>query len=314
MLVKCPDCGTLVSDKAAKCPKCGKSMSQQSPVEVEYNGIIKVLNKALEVQEKFPNFRTKVEIYPDNFSIDPIVEVIPKQNGDKSFNIQVDIAKLKQLNAIPAFEALVYHSEFTVKDDSSLISKVRTLNNQGAKLEAIKVYKEATGIGLKEAIDFVDSLDYTTSQNSRASGNCIGTTTVSDAKMASKIACDLITLVFKKSLSAIRLNITGIGDNSDFAKYNSNGDFIEGTGYGQGEFAYYKDNSSERDSEIDDDSDDNTEDSPNAGLKAISFLFPIVGWILWGINKGQYPNKAKACSKWAWIGFGVSLLISIIIR
>lgn len=46
----------------------------------------------------------------------------------------------------------------------------------------------------------------------------------------------------------------------------------------------------------------NVEDKPNVGLCILSFLLPIVGWILWGIHKKNTPIKAGACSLWAWVG------------
>lgn len=54
-------------------------------------------------------------------------------------------------------------------------------------------------------------------------------------------------------------------------------------------------------------------DSPNVGLNILSFLFPIVGWILWGVNKNNAPKKAHACAVAAWIGFGIGLIINTIL-
>ena len=54
----------------------------------------------------------------------------------------------------------------------------------------------------------------------------------------------------------------------------------------------------------------NNEDKPSIGLNILSFLIPIVGWILYfALEKGE---KASACAKWAWIGFGVNLLLIFI--
>lgn len=55
------------------------------------------------------------------------------------------------------------------------------------------------------------------------------------------------------------------------------------------------------------------EDEPNIGLNILSLLFPIVGWILWGVFKNETPIKAKSCSKFAWIGFAVGVVFYIII-
>ena len=54
----------------------------------------------------------------------------------------------------------------------------------------------------------------------------------------------------------------------------------------------------------------NNEDKQSIGLNILSFLIPIVGWILYfALDKGE---KASACAKWAWIGFGVNLLLIFI--
>lgn len=56
----------------------------------------------------------------------------------------------------------------------------------------------------------------------------------------------------------------------------------------------------------------NSNDVPNGGLNVLSFIFPLVGWILWGVYKGSSPVKAGACSKWAWIGFAANIIISLL--
>ncbi len=37
-------------------------------------------------------------------------------------------------------------------------------------------------------------------------------------------------------------------------------------------------------------------------MAVLSFLFPIVGWILWAVKKDSNPEDAHKCAKWAWIG------------
>lgn len=56
-----------------------------------------------------------------------------------------------------------------------------------------------------------------------------------------------------------------------------------------------------------------TPDEASGGLDALSFFFPVVGWVLWAIFKSDTPIKAKSCAKWAWIGFGVWVVINTII-
>ena len=53
-------------------------------------------------------------------------------------------------------------------------------------------------------------------------------------------------------------------------------------------------------------------DFPNVGLNILSFILPIVGWILYFVFKAETPNKAKSCAKWAWIGFACSFVIGFI--
>lgn len=216
MLVRCPDCGTPMSDKAKKCPKCGKVLTPEKTEVLEYDGIVSILNRLAEIRSKFPNFWAKLSVFPDNFSTDPLIEVItgcdegfiyrPSSDSgldsdeQRSINqppvsnapwtgelsVQINENDLKKMNLVANFQALGYHEEFSTKGKPYLW------------------------------------------------------VSVNDTKMAAKIVYDLLTAVFKKKLEAARFVITGVEDDSDNAMYNSSGVFLEGKGYGQGEFAYYK--------------------------------------------------------------------------
>lgn len=48
-------------------------------------------------------------------------------------------------------------------------------------------------------------------------------------------------------------------------------------------------------------------DRPSIGLNVVSFLFPIVGWILYFVVKST--TKAKSYAKWGWIGFVANLIL-----
>ena len=113
MLIKCSECGILVSDKATKCPKCGKNMVQESCESIEYGGIIQILNKVADIRSKFPNFWVKLSVYPDNFSIDPLIEVITDQEDASMFSVQINEEDLKKMNLVSNFEALDYYDGFT---------------------------------------------------------------------------------------------------------------------------------------------------------------------------------------------------------
>jgi ribosomal protein L7/L12 len=47
-----------------------------------------------------------------------------------------------------------------VNPDNSMLAEVVTLLRQNRKIEAIKVYRERTGVGLKEAKDVIDRMSY----------------------------------------------------------------------------------------------------------------------------------------------------------
>ena len=53
-------------------------------------------------------------------------------------------------------------------------------------------------------------------------------------------------------------------------------------------------------------------DAPNTGFAVLGFFIPLVGLILYLLNKDTAPLKAKSAGKGALIGFCVSLVFSII--
>lgn len=57
----------------------------------------------------------------------------------------------------------------------------------------------------------------------------------------------------------------------------------------------------------------NVVDEPSGGLNFLSFLIPLAGWIMYFVFRDETPQKAKACSKWAWIGFAVVFVFELIL-
>lgn len=53
------------------------------------------------------------------------------------------------------------------------------------------------------------------------------------------------------------------------------------------------------------------EDKQSTGLNILSFLFPIVGWILYFVFKSESPEKAKGCGIWGLVGFGLGLFFNL---
>ena len=56
-----------------------------------------------------------------------------------------------------------------------------------------------------------------------------------------------------------------------------------------------------------------SDEDATTGMKVLSFLFPIVGLILFIVDKDKKPVAAKEELKWAGIGFGVGLILYIFV-
>ena len=44
-------------------------------------------------------------------------------------------------------------------------------------------------------------------------------------------------------------------------------------------------------------------------MAVVSFLFPIVGWITWGVKKNSDPELADTCRACAWWGVIAAVLV-----
>lgn len=56
----------------------------------------------------------------------------------------------------------------------------------------------------------------------------------------------------------------------------------------------------------------NSEDNSSPiGWCILSFLIPLVGWILYFCWKSSKPKKASAVCTWAWIGFALNIIVTI---
>ena len=53
-------------------------------------------------------------------------------------------------------------------------------------------------------------------------------------------------------------------------------------------------------------------DAPSTGMAVLGFFFPLIGLIIYLINKDNKPMMAKSAGKGALIGFVVSIVFSII--
>lgn len=48
------------------------------------------------------------------------------------------------------------------------------------------------------------------------------------------------------------------------------------------------------------------------GIGILSFLIPLAGWIIFGVNRKDNPRKAEVAWKAAWWGFGIGVFCNLI--
>jgi hypothetical protein len=78
----------------------------------------------------------------------PIGGMVIIQIGQKLFYNQTIVVDSENNNVL---------GEYEIYKEPSYIEEVRRLAKEGRKLEAVQLYKENTGMGLKESKDWVDS-------------------------------------------------------------------------------------------------------------------------------------------------------------
>lgn len=52
---------------------------------------------------------------------------------------------------------------------------------------------------------------------------------------------------------------------------------------------------------------------PSVGLNIVSFIWPLVGLILYLVYNDKSPRRAKECGKWALIGCFVNAVVVVIV-
>lgn len=55
-----------------------------------------------------------------------------------------------------------------------------------------------------------------------------------------------------------------------------------------------------------------SDDNLGVGLGIVAFLIPLAGWIMYFCMKSETPHRASQAAMWAWIGFGVNCLLSLL--
>lgn len=128
-----------------------------------------------------------------------------------------------------------------------------------------------------------------------------GTSALPDVLMAGRASCRLdwqrvIALLKQRGWKPVASGGNSIGDVQPW----ESGDTVSGSNTHSG-------------GTLVDDDDEGAGDELGIPLTILSLLFPIVGWVLWGVWKDKYPEKAATAAKMAWIGFTIGFVLNLIV-
>lgn len=144
-LIKCPECGKEISDKAAACPNCGNPMNQQAQQE-EYVCCPKCGSRELHAEHK--GFSGGKALAGALFTGG--IGLLAGTIGSRD----TQITCLKCGNKFKAGEAGIKKpGGDSVSEDEAMV-----LSLLPAKLQAVKWYKERHNCSLSEAKDAVDAI------------------------------------------------------------------------------------------------------------------------------------------------------------
>lgn len=146
-LIKCPECGKDISDKATACPNCGNPMNQQIQQE-EYLCCPKCGSRELHAEHKgFSGGKALAGAL-----VTGGIGLLAGTIGSRD----IQITCLKCGNKFKAGEAVVRKTnDNNVSEEEAMI--VGIIQSRG-KISAVKWYKEKYNCGLKEAKDAVDDI------------------------------------------------------------------------------------------------------------------------------------------------------------
>ena len=144
-LIKCPECGKEISDKAIACPNCGNPMNQQAQQE-EYLCCPKCGSRELHAEHKgFSGGKALAGAL-----VTGGIGLLAGTIGSRD----TQITCLKCGNKFKAGEAVVKKpGGDSVSEDEAMV-----LSFLPAKLQAVKWYKERHNCSLSEAKDAVDAI------------------------------------------------------------------------------------------------------------------------------------------------------------
>ncbi len=213
MIIRCPHCNALISDKVSICPKCGESLNAGNAPLQNLNGVVNNLTTLAQMEAKVPGGGVRMDIYASPRDPQPYIRVT---------------AELKDEDITASLSAF----------DQELLADIKA----GNPLWAVKKYKEATGVGLIEAKAYVDdirdrfkgesrsdaverasflvnvpmmdlsALGYGDSFLRRTTAGVPGLVSeIGDVQIAATVIADLAAKVFRNDLSSSLFELVGIG-------------------------------------------------------------------------------------------------------
>ena len=148
-LIKCPECGKEISDKAIACPNCGNPMNQQAQQE-EYLCCPKCGSRELHAEHKgFSGGKALAGVV-----LTGGIGLLAGTIGSRD----TQITCLKCGKKFKAGEAKVVRNTSNTTDATGEEAEILDMVKAQGKLSAVKWYKEVHNCGLAEAKDSVDDI------------------------------------------------------------------------------------------------------------------------------------------------------------
>ena len=148
-LIKCPECGKEISDKAIACPNCGNPMNQQAQQE-EYLCCPKCGSRELHAEHKgFSGGKALAGAL-----VTGGIGLLAGTIGSRD----TQITCLRCGNRFKAGEAKVVRNTLNATNATAEEQEILDKINSQGKLSTVKWYKETHNCGLAEAKDAVDAI------------------------------------------------------------------------------------------------------------------------------------------------------------
>jgi ribosomal protein L7/L12 len=127
---KCPQCGRQNSGEIAVCSGCGAAAGAQTDVRSLTGELLRLLASGKKLEA--------VKYYKDH-------------TGASLVNSKNAVETLERGGSLPGMDGQDSEAEFT--------SELRSLLQQGRKLQAVKLYKDRTGVSLMDAKNAVEAIE-----------------------------------------------------------------------------------------------------------------------------------------------------------